>query len=114
MSTVNFKLKSALQFECRLQLKVHGVVGLAEMLAAFGVPDDDMGHAHGNQHGSVDLSGESTFIFPVKILRANGDVGAFGGMQGGIDAKERGAHDNFVAVVAGNQRKKVRKKSRVW
>src|ERR1035437_8180720 len=71
-------------FDGGLELEVDGVIGLAEVLAAFGVPDDDVGNADCEQHGGVDFSGEGAFLFPVEILSADGDVRSFGSGDGGL------------------------------
>ena len=60
--------------------------------------DDDVGDADRQQHAGGDLAGEGTFLFPVKILRADGDVRAPGGMDGGIKRKVIRADDDFVAA----------------
>ena len=70
-------------------------------------PDDDVGYADGCEHGSVDFSGEGAFLFPIEVLCADGDVGAFGGSDGSIDAEVGGADEDFVPIVAVNQRKEV-------
>ena len=46
--------------------------------------DDDMGDTDGEQHGGVDFAGEGAILFPVEILRPDGDVRSLGRMDGGI------------------------------
>ena len=82
-------------FEGGLELEVDGVIGLAEVLAAFGVSDDDVGDADGEQHGGVDLAGEGAFLFPVEILRADGDVRALGRGDGGVECRGRWGRRRF-------------------
>jgi len=45
----------------------------------------------------------------MKILRSDGDIGAFGRGYGGVEAKIGGADDDFVAVVAVDQGQEVAK-----
>src|SRR5208282_3123467 len=80
-------------FDGGLELEVDGVIGLAEVLAAFGVSDDDVGDADGEQHGGVDLAGEGAFLLPVKILRADRDVRSLGGGDSGVNTEVGGADD---------------------
>jgi len=78
------------------------------------VSNDDVGRADSLQHGSVDFSGVCAFFFPVEILGPDGDVRAFGGGDGGVEAEIGGADYDFVTAVIFNQGRKSRKKSRVW
>ena len=92
------------RFERGLEFEIDGVVGLAEILAAFGVSDDDVGDADGDQHAGADFAGVSAFLLPVHVLRADGNVGALRGMDGNIERKISGADYDFVAVVTVDQR----------
>ena len=61
-----------------LDAGVHGLVGLAEILAAFAVADDDVFDAGLLEHGRGDLAGERAGFGPVDVLRADLDVAAGG------------------------------------
>ena len=76
---------------------VHGLVGLAKILAALTVADDHIGHAHGLQHGSGHLSSESTFLCPMAVLSAHLNIGAFGGVQGSLQI-HKGCTDDYIAI----------------
>ena len=56
--------------------EVHGVVGFTEILAALRVADDHVGAADSHQHAAGDFAGVCALLFPVEVLRADGDVGA--------------------------------------
>ena len=94
-------------FESGFQLKVDGVVGLAEILAAFGVSDDDVGDADGVEHAGANLPGKGAFLLPVDILRANGYARSLGRMDGSVDGQVGGADDDFVAAVTVDEGKKL-------
>src|SRR5208282_2425419 len=87
-------------FEGGLELEVYGVVGLAEVLAAFGMSDDDVGYPNCHQHAGADFAGIGAFGLPVDVLRADGYVRALSRMDGGVQRKVGWADDDFVAVVA--------------
>jgi hypothetical protein len=88
----------------RFGLLVDGRVGLAEVLAAFRVADDAVFHADCFQHGNGDFTRESAFFFPITILRADGDRGAFRSFHRRSErSKRRTDHDVHIGVVL-NQR----------
>ena len=50
---------------------LHGDVGLAEVLAALAVADDDVLHAHCGEHVGGDFAGVSAGRFPVAVFSAD-------------------------------------------
>ena len=58
-----------------------------------------------------DFAGEGALFFPVDILRADRDVGAAGGFDGGTQVNERRADNDLVARVVSNHGQKFRKNS---
>src|SRR5213594_760900 len=60
--------------EAGVQAAVHGLVGLAEVLPALGVPDDDVGAAALAQHGDRDLARVGALRLPVDVLTGEADV----------------------------------------
>src|SRR3989304_4425075 len=57
--------------ERRLGALAHGLVRLAEELAALGVADDRAGDAELEQHPGGDLAGEGALGGPVDVLRVD-------------------------------------------
>ena len=71
------------RFQRGFQLEIDGVVGFAEVLAAFGMADDDMSSADIQQHAGANFAGESAFFFPVHVLPADCDIRSLGGFDSG-------------------------------
>jgi len=94
-------------FQRGLKTQVHGVIGFAEILAALGVANDDMLYSEAQQHGRRNLSRVSAFRFPVNVLHSDGNVGALGAGERGVDAGIRRADDDFVTVVSLDEGQKV-------
>ena len=57
----------------RLELLVHGLVGLAEQLTALGVADDHVLHLQLGQHRWAHLAGVRALVLPVAVLRSELD-----------------------------------------
>src|SRR5678810_1100629 len=65
-------------FQSGFQSQVDGIVGLAEILAAFRVSNDHVPYAQGQQLWRRSLPGKRAFLLPVNILRADRGVRSFG------------------------------------
>src|SRR5439155_14130186 len=70
------------------ELLVYGLVGLAEVSAALGVADQQVIH-QASEHFDADLAGEGAFFFPVDVLGADAERGAFR-FRGDIGEKREG------------------------
>ena len=57
-----------------LDLFVHRLIGLAEILPPLGVADDDMAAAGINEHLRRDFAGEGPFLLPVAVLGGEADI----------------------------------------
>ena len=74
-----------------LDLAVHHLVGLAEQLAALGVPGDHVGDVELGQHRRRHLAGERALLLPVAVLGAEGDRDRVRlGLEHGLDRAQVG------------------------
>ena len=60
-------------FEGGFKFEVDGVIGFAEVLAPFAVPDDHPTAPHRSQHRCGDFPGIGAFVQPENILRSDLD-----------------------------------------
>ena len=74
---------------------VDGFIRFAEVLAAFGVSDDDVCHAGVLEHIGGNFTGESAIGGPVDVLGTDANRGTLGGLDDGGDGEVRGADENF-------------------
>src|SRR5205807_1258499 len=87
--------------EDSLGLLVDDLVGLAEVLAAFGVAGDDVPAFQAREHRRSDLAGPRAFVLPVTVLRAELDrrVVAFDESLDCAQRSERRTYDRLDLVV---------------
>ena len=80
--------------------QVDGLVGLAEVLAALAVADDDVLRARVKQHPRRNLARVRAGLLPVAVLRADADVGSRSRRdRGGHVDRRRAAHDLDVREI---------------
>ncbi len=84
------------RLERRLAAHAHRLVGLAEVLAPLGVPDDRALDAELEQHRRRDLARERALVRPVDVLGVDGDSAP----DRGRERRERRADDDLDAVPA--------------
>jgi hypothetical protein len=84
-----------------VDLLVDGDVGLAEVLAALGVADDDILYAQVLEHVGGHLAGVGPAGLVVQVLRAHGHPHVLEGLQGGGDVHEGDAHHHLAPLGAG-------------
>jgi hypothetical protein len=96
-------------FERGFQFEIYDVIGFAEILAAFGMSNDYMGAADGEQHGRADFAGIRAFFFPVQVLRSDCDVRFFDGLDRSAEIDIGRADNDFIAIVICDQGKKIAK-----
>ena len=76
---------------------VDRLIGFAEKLAPFRVPDDDIAASRGAEHTGGDFTREGTLGFPVDILGAEGDRRSLQRLADRRQGRERGGdHDVHV------------------
>src|SRR2546425_9354037 len=80
-----------------VQAAVHRLVGLAEVLAALGVPDDDVRAPRLAQHRRRDLAGVGALRLPVDVLRPETDLRAGNCLGDGLEGRE-GRGDRHLAA----------------
>ena len=79
-------------------------------VASFGVADDRVAATGLHQHARGDFPGERAFLFPVNVLRGDGNVRALDGFNRGRNGGERWSDDDVAIGDAGDQRIKRREK----
>src|SRR5208282_806669 len=88
--------------ESGAKLAVHLVIGFAKDVAPLGMPDESEAAAQLGDHARGDFAGPGAFLLPVEVLRADGDVGAARGFDGGGKGGERRSDDEVaLAQVSG-------------
>ena len=85
------------RFHRRAYAQVHGLVGLAEVLAALAVADDHILHATGLEHVGAEFARIGAALGEVDVLRAQMDVAALGRFLDGGKVRRGHAH-HHVAV----------------
>src|SRR4030095_6920136 len=96
--------------QSRFKFQVHRIVGLAKILAALRMANDDMGCAGSEQHFRRDFPGECALLFPIEILAANRDVGIASSFHGSRQINERRTYGNLIARNVSDKRKEITKK----
>ena len=86
-------------FQSGFDAFVDGQVGLAEILAALGVADDDVFDSACDQHVCADFTRKRAGFFPVAVLGADFDVGALRRFERGVEIDIGDAGDHFAAGV---------------
>jgi hypothetical protein len=77
-----------------LDLLVHGLIGLAEILPSFAVPDNNIFASQIQQHIGRYLTGECALVLPMEVLGGKADVRSLDGFgHRGSRGEGRAEHD---------------------
>jgi hypothetical protein len=92
------------RLECLRDLELQRLVGLVEVLAAFGVAEHDAVHVDLGQHHGGDLAGERALVGLVHRLRVDRYLRAARGVDQRLERQERRADDDLDTVDGGDAR----------